>query len=111
MGGFIAQEFALTYPDRVDRLILLVSNCGGKESIPSQLSPEAFRSMVSGNVSKSLFLSTLFPKGWIDENIDYIENNFVFPMGKIPAQNLLRQSEAAGSWQACDRLSNITNPT
>jgi pimeloyl-ACP methyl ester carboxylesterase len=97
LGGFIAQEFALTYPDRVDRLILLVSSCGGKESIPPQLSPEAFRSMVSGNASKGLFLSTLFPNEWIIENIDYIENNFVFPMGKITAQNLLRQSEAAGS--------------
>jgi pimeloyl-ACP methyl ester carboxylesterase len=111
LGGFIAQEFALTYPDRVDRLILLVSGCGGNESIPPQLNPEAFRSMVLGNASKGLFLSTLFPKEWIIENIDYIENNFVFPMGKIPAQNLLRQSEAAGSWQTCDILSNISNPT
>ena len=65
---------------------------------------------VSGNASKELFLSTLFPKEWINENIDYIERNFVFPMGKIPAQNLL-QSQAAGKWEACDRLSNITNPT
>ena len=111
MGGFIGQEFALTYPDKVDKLILLVSSCGGEESIPPQLSPEAFRSMVSGNASKELFLSTLFPKEWIKENIDYISKNFVFPMGKIPAQNLLLQSQAAGNWTACDRLSNITNPT
>lgn len=111
MGGFIGQEFALTYPDKVDKLILLVSSCGGEESIPPQLSPEAFRSMVSGNASKDLFLSTLFPKEWIDENIDYIEKNFVFPMGKISPQNLLLQSQAAGNWEACDRLSNITNPT
>ena len=111
LGGFIAQEFALTYPDKVDRLTLLVSSCGGKESIPPQISPEAFRSMVSGNASKELFLSTLFPKEWIKENIDYISKNFVFPMGKIPAQNLLLQSQAAGNWTACDRLSNITNPT
>ena len=111
LGGFIAQEFALAYPDKVDRLILLVSGCGGKESIPPQISPEAFRSMVSGNASKELFLSTLFPKEWIKENIDYISKNFVFPMGKIPAQNLLLQSQAAGNWTACDRLSNITNPT
>jgi pimeloyl-ACP methyl ester carboxylesterase len=111
LGGFIAQEFALTYPAKVDRLILVVSGCGGKESIPPQISPEAFRSMVSGNASKELFLSTLFPKEWINENIDYIEKNFVFPMGKIPAQNLLLQSQAAGNWEACDRLLNITNPT
>jgi pimeloyl-ACP methyl ester carboxylesterase len=111
LGGFIAQEFALTYPDKVDRLILVVSGCGGEESIPPQLSPEAFRSMVSGNASKDLFLSTLFPKEWINENIDYIEKNFVSPMGKIPARNLLLQSQAAGKWEACDRLSNITSPT
>jgi pimeloyl-ACP methyl ester carboxylesterase len=111
LGGFIAQEFALTYPDKVDRLILFVSGCGGKETIPPQISPEAFRSMVSGNASKDLFLSTLFPREWIKENIDYIEENFVFPMGKISTLNLLRQSEAAGSWEACDRLSNITSPT
>ena len=111
LGGFIAQEFALTYPDKVDRLILLVSGCGGKESIPPQISPEAFRSMVSGNASEELFLSTLFPKEWINENIDYIEKNFVFPMGRIPPQNLLLQSQAAGNWEACDRLSTITNPT
>ncbi|HEX5976550.1 MAG TPA: alpha/beta hydrolase [Nitrososphaeraceae archaeon] len=111
LGGFIAQEFALTYPDKVDRLILVVSGCGGKESIPPQISPEAFRSMVSGNATEELFLSTLFPKKWINENIDYIERNFVFPMGKIPPQNLLLQSQAAGNWEACDRLSNIINPT
>jgi pimeloyl-ACP methyl ester carboxylesterase len=55
--------------------------------------------------------STLFPKEWINENIDYIEKNFVFPMGKIPPQNLLLQSQAAGNWEACARLSNITSPT
>ena len=51
LGGFIAQEFALTYPDKVDRLILLVSSCGGKESTPPQLGPKAFRSMVLGNAA------------------------------------------------------------
>ena len=111
LGGFIAQEYALTYPDKVDRLILLVSSCGGKESIPPQISPEAFKGMVSGNASKDLFLFTLFPKEWINENIDYIEKNFVFPMGKISSQNLLLQSQAAGNWEACARLSNITSPT
>ena len=38
MGSFIAQQFALTHPEKVDRLILIASTCGGKESIPN--SPE-----------------------------------------------------------------------
>ena len=38
MGSFIAQQFVLTHPEKVDRLILIASTCGGKEGIPN--SPE-----------------------------------------------------------------------
>lgn len=33
MGGFIAQEFALRYPERVRRFILAATSCGGKEGV------------------------------------------------------------------------------
>jgi hypothetical protein len=70
------------------------------------------KSIISGNASKDLFLSTLFPKQWIKENIGYIEKNFVFPMGKVSTENLQRQAEAAAKWEgSCNRLSNINNPT
>ena len=32
MGGMIAQELALTYPEKVNKLILYASYCGGNES-------------------------------------------------------------------------------
>src|SRR5207253_11400620 len=35
MGGFIAQEFALQYPDRVRSLILAATACGGLEGVRS----------------------------------------------------------------------------
>ncbi|MBD0360344.1 MAG: alpha/beta hydrolase, partial [Nitrososphaeraceae archaeon] len=112
LGGFIAQEFALSYPEKVDTLILYASTCGGNKAILPQISHEAMRSMVSGNASKDLFLSTLFPKEWIKENIEYIEKNFLFPMGKVSTENIQRQSEAATNWNgSCDRLSSITKPT
>ena len=38
MGSFIAQQLAVTHPEKVNRLILVSSTCGGKESIPQ--SPE-----------------------------------------------------------------------
>src|SRR5450755_188991 len=35
MGGMIAQEFALSHPERVERLILGCTNCGGPHVIPA----------------------------------------------------------------------------
>lgn len=34
MGGFIAQEFSIKYPDKVDKLILCSTSFGGPNSIP-----------------------------------------------------------------------------
>jgi 3-oxoadipate enol-lactonase len=39
MGGFIAQELALTYPQRVSKLILSATNFGGPHHVP--VTPEA----------------------------------------------------------------------
>lgn len=34
MGGFIAQDFALRYPEKVDRLVLVATSAGGAEHVP-----------------------------------------------------------------------------
>jgi pimeloyl-ACP methyl ester carboxylesterase len=34
MGGFIAQDFALRYPAKVDRLILVATSAGGPDHVP-----------------------------------------------------------------------------
>ncbi len=112
LGGFIAQELALSHPEMVNRLILVASSCGGNQTIPPQISPQDFKSMVSGNATEELFLHTLFPQDWIQNNTEYIENEFIFPMGKASSENLQLQSEAAGAWSGtCERLSNISVPT
>ena len=35
MGGMIAQQLAVTHPEKVNRLILVSTTCGGKDSIPT----------------------------------------------------------------------------
>ena len=112
MGGLIAQELALLHPDKVDRLIIYASSCGGKESLPPQVSPQVLTSMISGNASTDTFLSTLFPREWIQQHTDYIQKNFVFPMGKVSKESLQRQFEATSKWSGvCNKLSSITKPT
>jgi pimeloyl-ACP methyl ester carboxylesterase len=112
MGGLIAQELVLLHPDIVDRLIIHASSCGGNESLPPQVGPEVLKSMVSGNASADTFLSTLFPKEWIQQHIDYIQKNFVFPMGKVSKESLLLQFEATSKWSgSCNRLPTIAKPT
>jgi pimeloyl-ACP methyl ester carboxylesterase len=36
MGGLIAQELALSYPERVRSLILSCTSCGGREAVPAE---------------------------------------------------------------------------
>jgi len=112
MGGFIAQELTLLHPEKVDRLIILASSCGGKESLPPQVSSEVMTSMVSGNATIDTFASTLFPNEWIREHTDYIQRNLVLPMDKVSKESLKLQFEANSKWTGtCNRLSTITKPT
>jgi pimeloyl-ACP methyl ester carboxylesterase len=41
MGSLIAQELALTNPDKVSSLVLHASSCGGQEAVPP--SPEVIQ--------------------------------------------------------------------
>lgn len=45
MGGFIAQEFALHYPERVDRLVLASTSAGGATHVA--MAPEVLRRMMA----------------------------------------------------------------
>jgi pimeloyl-ACP methyl ester carboxylesterase len=51
LGGHIAQAFTISYPEMVNRLILVASSCGGKDSIPK---PPEFTKLQADVVNKSL---------------------------------------------------------
>lgn len=109
LGGFIAQEVALSYPEKINHLVLVASSCGGEESIPPQLTPMDLQSMQTGKANETLFLHALFPDKWIKENIDQLNRTFVLP--QVSQENLLRYGEALGKWKGtCDRISNIDKP-
>lgn len=112
MGGLIAQELALLHPQKVNKLVVFASSCGGKYAVPPQVSPKVMSGMLNGNATQGEFLSTLFPEKWIQDNMDYIKSNIVSPAGKVSREILHEQADANLKWRGtCDRLSNLKIPT
>lgn len=113
MGGFIAQEIALSYPERVEKLVLCGTHCGGtKALVPSNEAidfllnlPEEPIEYVNG------FIPLLFTKTYIENNPDFIES-YKQRMLKIPfnLSSYKRQLQAL-SFSAARRLKNINIPT
>jgi pimeloyl-ACP methyl ester carboxylesterase len=115
MGGFIAQQLAVTNPDKVDNLILYATSCGGPNDRPTP--PEVMQIVTNASMSQEermQKLAPLFfaPASWFKSHPDYLN---YFPIPKeypIPQQIHLQQLEAAANWTGtCNVLSNITQPT
>jgi 3-oxoadipate enol-lactonase len=116
MGGMIAQELAIRYPDRVRRLVLGCTHCGGSRRIPPQpnviqkfadnkgLSPEE---IIDKNLM--LFVTPQFKKSESDVLKRYKERQLRAPFQ--PDYALHRQLDAIGSFDACERIHNIQAPT
>lgn len=113
MGGMIAQEVALSNPDKVDKLIIYASTCGTNQSVaPSPEVVDIFSNQ-SGNTMEMLqtFLPLLFPEHWRNTNPSFIEQ---LPKSSEVSsiQTLKLQTEAIINWTGtCDRLGNMTQPT
>lgn len=111
-GGYIAQELTLMHPQKVNKLILYGTDCGGNATILSpKISQELGRGIESGNATIDTFLSILFPEEWINENAAYVQEVFSAAT-PVPEENIQQQAQTTYNWQgACDRLSSITKPT
>lgn len=113
MGGRIAQELTLNYPDRVGKLILYAIGCGSNQSIPQ--SQEVRNEFVNRTRTAEDRIARLvplfFPQEWRNENPNYLEN-IPKTTESILNQTLDKQIEAAASAPStCDRLKNIIQPT
>ncbi len=112
MGSLVAQEVALRHPEKVNKLVLYASNCGGSEAV--QPAPEVLEVLTNTTgtpeeVGMRLF-GLLFPPEFLRENPEFYRE---FPMPTEPShpENMGRQAEAVGSWNgSCDRLHQIECP-
>lgn len=113
MGGFIAQELALKHPDKVGKLIIYASICGGKESAPP--TPDVMK-VFSNQTGTSLdrikgFIPLLFPPEWRTQNPNYLQNLPAITEN-IPNETLNLQTQGIMNWPGtCNRLNSISQPT
>ena len=130
LGSFIAQQFAVMYPEKINSIILVASSCGGKDAIDQ---PPEFKKLqyelvnktlnnvpISQEEMKSLVTASL-GEGWIrlhPESLD-IPANMTFQQMKpgLPTDTMNNQNNVGHLWTAtnwsgvCDQLAKIAKPT
>jgi len=117
MGGQIAQEFALNYPDRLNSLILAATSCGGREAVhpvPEDMAvifnPELLNMSVEEATHATLPLT--WDKEFVEQNptvIDrYIATRCEYP---TPPQAIKSQQNSLMTFSSYDRLPDIKVPT
>jgi pimeloyl-ACP methyl ester carboxylesterase len=114
MGGMIAQGVALDFPEKIDKLILASTYCGGKTSVYMTRDVMATIADRSGTPREQVerFCSVLFCQEWLDAHGEDVEK-FSERYLDAPATDLnaARQFIATVKFDACDRLPRIDRPT
>ena len=130
LGGHIAQAFTVSYPDKVNRLILVATTCGGKDGIPKPPEFIKFQAEIvnksQNNVSlsaediKTLNVASL-GSGWIKlhpESLEGFENITSLQQLKpgLPPETEKNQANLvaweATNWSgACDAEAKLAKPT
>ncbi len=117
MGGMISQEFALNYPERVDKLVLCCTHCGGsKQILPTQDVLKLLNMNVSGmsreEVMDKILIPLLFTEDFTRNNPSKVEEmRRAILKAPIPNFSYKRQLDAINHFNAGKRLAAIKCPT
>ncbi len=118
MGGMIAQEFALAYPERTRGLVLGCTNCGASHSVPAD--PAAIANLIPAPgidpieqarrafsvACGKAFLNSAAGQEILSEAIAEMGNYPITPM-----HTFMRQGQAIGGFDSFARLGQIKSPT
>jgi pimeloyl-ACP methyl ester carboxylesterase len=114
MGGMIAQELAINYPEKISKMILCSTHCGSSKLVqssqrvpetpidPSKMSPEDYRKA----------LTIICTDDFIEENPDFVrlmaQKRLIHPTSK---EAYMRQLNACRKFDTFERLHQIKTPT
>src|SRR5215218_181388 len=122
LGSFVAQELTLKYPQKVDRLILHATYCGGNEAIYASGqaaerimrlgSPQVLQNMTAEQ-QVMILAQIMFPPQWLEEHPEVLNTVIqLTPVRSGSPEIIQQQGLASTTWKgSCDRLANITQPT
>ena len=116
MGGMIAQELVLNYPEKVKKLVLCSTSCGGAKSVQPSMEVigalMADRSTLTPEEIVRMAIPILFTGDFIKNNTDFVEL-YVQRTLKAPISDeaFMRQVNALMSFETYDRLGQIKAPT
>ena len=103
MGGLIAQEMILNYPENVAKLVLMGTSCAAK--------PVADTTRRLLKMSIKELINHIFPPGWIEKHPDAIAK---LPRPASPVDPVVMQAQADAmiEWEGCcSRLSGLNKST
>ena len=132
LGSYLAQQLTITYPNKVNSLILVGSSCGGKDHTPK---PPEFIKLQSDVVNKSLnnvsislgemkaLVSASLGEEWIrlhPDSVNIPENITSLQQLKpgLPPEVANNQNNVGKHWEdnpnwsgTCDELAKLAKPT
>lgn len=115
MGGFIAQEIALTYPSMVNRLVLIATGLGGEKALAlGRPFWEKMASAIAGKTPDQIYLidmTMMAAQGFAEKHPDVIEKSAALRLKNIqPLEAFLRQMGACNAFDNNARAHLIRKP-
>lgn len=116
MGGFIAQEIALSYPEMVNRLIFIATSTGGPRSLElGKPFWDKVSTAIAGKPAADVYrtdLTLMTAPGFAEKHPDILEQAVQLRMKHPqPLKAFLRQYAACNAFDSNSRVHQITQPT